>query len=183
MKIKVDLGTNGKHLNHQWTRVRATAWLWGLVLAWLAMPAWAFPAALLGRCSERSRTLTLSGSDTAGQERIWNVERNGRRYWSYEGVNYEIPLSDKHKGSFEVTLDSFACSEHTWSDEFAPPFYHILLINSAGDLYRPFTCDDSHGYTHSITPETLNRLGEGGRVVIVVGTAESSGTYFVRVSH
>jgi hypothetical protein len=76
------------------------------------MPAWAFPAVLLGRCGEKSRTLTLSGSDTAGQGRIWNVERNGRRYWSYEGVNFEIPSSDKHKGSFEVTLDSFACSEH-----------------------------------------------------------------------
>jgi len=35
MKIRVDLRTNDKHLNHQWTRVRGTAWLWGLVLAWL----------------------------------------------------------------------------------------------------------------------------------------------------
>jgi hypothetical protein len=43
-------------------------------------------------------------------------------------------------------------------------------------------CDDSNGYTHMFTPETLNRLGDGGRIVIVVGTAESSGTYFVRVS-
>lgn len=83
-----------------------------LMLAWIVLPVWAHSATLYNRCPERTQSLTLEGSDTAGQRRIWNVNRNGTKYWNYEGDDYEIPLSDKHKSDFNVTLDSFACSEH-----------------------------------------------------------------------
>jgi hypothetical protein len=69
----------------------------------------------------------------------------------------------------------------TWSDELNPPFHHIVLIDNAGKLYQSFSGDDTHTFSRTITSRTLERPGPGGRVVVVVGSRECSGTYFVRV--
>src|SRR5262245_47540667 len=76
---------------------------------------------------------------------------------------------------------TIALGTYTWQNAFEPPFYYILLIDSSGNLIQTLTGPDSHSVTQSITPDTLNRLGVGGSVVVVVGAREASGTYFVRV--
>ncbi len=68
-----------------------------------------------------------------------------------------------------------------WSDVMDPPFHHILLIDNGGNLYQSFSSDASRTFSRTITSRTLERLGQGGRVVVVVGSRESSGTYFVQI--
>jgi len=70
---------------------------------------------------------------------------------------------------------------YTWSHDLVPPFYYILLIDSAGNLVDTLI-PEGHGDSRSITPQRLGRLGAGGRVVVVAGTAVPSGTYYVRVT-
>ena len=68
-----------------------------------------------------------------------------------------------------------------WSAEFEPPFHHIVLINSDGSLRQAYSSADSHAVSRTISAATLGRMGVGGRVVVVAGTREAAGGYFVQV--
>ncbi len=87
-----------------------TQWLMVAVLA--VFSKMAFPVTLHNTCGERTQSVTLTGSDTEGAGRIWNVNRNATKYWNYEGADYEVELSSKHDSTFSVTLNRFACSDH-----------------------------------------------------------------------
>jgi hypothetical protein len=83
-----------------------------VLLAILILPVWARSQTLHNRCNEARQNVTLTGSDEAGDGRIWNVTRNGVKRWNYEGSDYELPLNDAYNGDFELALDSFGCSDH-----------------------------------------------------------------------
>jgi len=85
---------------------------WLIFVALVMHSKTVFPATLHNTCGERVQSLTLTGSDTEGEGRIWNANRNGTKYWNYEGADYEVELSNKHDSNFSVTLNRFACSDH-----------------------------------------------------------------------
>ena len=85
---------------------------WLIFVALMMLSTTAFPATLHDTCGERIQSLTLTGSDTEGEGRIWNVNRNGTKYWNYEGADYEVELNNKHDSDFSVTLNRLACSDH-----------------------------------------------------------------------
>lgn len=87
-----------------------------MVLAISVLPELANSGTLHDQCDEQYPLVQLKGSNQPHGSRIWNATCSGVEgveCWNYEGTEYpEVEAGSNYKGTFNVTLTHFACSNN-----------------------------------------------------------------------